>query len=161
MVKSDNGKKGMFYVESERMNKKGMGMLTEDIQKQWEGEIVEKEDGVEKVHGMEKKDGSCEGERQSCGCHQKTTPRSDEELKLLKNRLNRMTGQLNGIGKMLDENRYCGDVLNQVAAVESALKSFAYMVLQKHMETCVTEEIRKGNLSVVQETVELVKKLGR
>ena len=62
---------------------------------------------------------------------------------------------------MLDENRYCGDVLNQVAAVESALKSFAYMVLQKHMETCVTEEIRKGNLSVVQETVELVKKLGR
>ena len=70
----------MFYVESERMNKKGMGMLTEDIQKQWEGEIVEKEDGVEKVHGMEKKDGSCEGERQSCGCHQKTTPRSDESL---------------------------------------------------------------------------------
>ena len=94
-------------------------------------------------------------------CHQKATPREEKGIKLLKNRLNRMTGQLNGIGKMLDENRYCGDVLNQVAAVESALKSIAYMVLQKHMETCVTEEIRKGNLSVVQETVELVKKLGR
>ena len=156
----------MFYEESERMNEKGMSMLTEDIQKQWEGDIAEKTYGVEKGDGMGK-DESCgedefsEEERQSCGCHQKAAPRSEEELKLLKNRLSRMTGQLNGIGKMLDENRYCGDVLNQVAAVESALKSFAYVVLQKHMETCVAEEIRKGNLDVVQETVELVKKLGR
>ncbi len=116
-------------------------MLTEEIQKQCEGEITEKA-------------------YDACGCHQKATPRSDKELRQLKNRLNRMTGQLNGIGKMLDENRYCGDVLNQVAAVESALKSFAYMVLQKHMETCVVEEIQKGNLAVVQETVELAKKLG-
>lgn len=94
-----------------------------------------------------------------CGCHQKETPRGDKELKSLKNRLNRMVGQLNGIGKMLDENRYCGDVLMQVAAVESALQSFAYMILQEHMETCVVEEIRKGNLAVVDEAVELMKKL--
>ena len=94
----------------------------------------------------------------SC-CHQKATPRQADELKLLKNRLNRMTGQLNGIGKMLDENRYCGDILNQVAAVESALQSFAYRVLQEHMETCVVEEIQKGNTGVVEETVELMKKL--
>ncbi len=70
-----------------------------------------------------------------------------------------MAGQLNGIGKMLDENRYCGDILVQVAAVESALQSFAYMVLQEHMETCVVEEIQKGNLGVVEEVVELVKRL--
>ena len=63
------------------------------------------------------------------------------------------------IGKMLDENRYCGDILVQVAAVESALQSFAYMVLQEHMETCVVEEIQKGNLGVVEEVVELVKRL--
>ena len=93
------------------------------------------------------------------GCHQKATPRSESERKLLKNRLSRMVGQLNGIGKMLDENRYCGDVLNQVAAVQSALQSFAYEVLQEHMETCVVEEIQKGNEKVVQETVELIKKL--
>ena len=60
---------------------------------------------------------------------------------------------------MLDENRYCGDILVQVAAVESALQSFAYMVLQEHMETCVVEEIQKGNLGVVEEVVELVKRL--
>ena len=84
---------------------------------------------------------------QLCHCHQKATPRRKEELKILKNRLNRIVGQLNGIGKM------------QTAAAESALQSFAYLILQEHMETCVVEEIGKGNLKVIEETVELVKKL--
>ncbi len=100
-----------------------------------------------------------EDDRSVCGCHQKATPREEGELKSLKNRLSRMTGQLGGIGKMLDENRYCGDVLMQVAAVQSALQSFAYLVLREHMETCVVEEIQKGNLAVVDEAVELMKKL--
>lgn len=94
-----------------------------------------------------------------CCCHRKTTPRSEKELKQLKNRLSRMVGQLNGIGRMLDENRYCGDILTQVAAVESALQSFGYLILQEHMETCVVEEIGRGNLDVVEEAVELIKKL--
>ena len=42
-------------------------------------------------------------EEQPGCCHQKSTPRGQEGLKLMKNRLNRITGQLNGIGKMLDE----------------------------------------------------------
>lgn len=94
----------------------------------------------------------------SC-CHQKETPRQEREIQQLKNRLSRMVGQLNGIGRMLDENRYCGDILTQVAAVESALQSFGYLILQEHMETCVVEEIGKGNLDVIGEAVELVKKL--
>lgn len=99
-----------------------------------------------------------ENEAEAC-CHLKSTPRAETELKQLKNRLNRIVGQLNGIGRMLDENRYCGDILTQVAAVESALQSFGYLILQEHMETCVVEEIRKGNTAVVEEAVELVKKL--
>lgn len=94
-----------------------------------------------------------------CSCHRKATPRTEEEQKLLKNRLNRMAGQLSGIAKMLDENRYCGDILTQVAAVESALQAFGYLILQNHMETCVVEEIGKGNTAVVEEAVELMKKL--
>lgn len=92
-------------------------------------------------------------------CHRKTTPRQEKEVRQLKNRLSRMVGQLNGIGRMLDENRYCGDILTQVAAVESALQSFGYLILQEHMETCMVEEIGKGNLDVIEEAVELVKKL--
>lgn len=99
------------------------------------------------------------GKDAQCVCHQKATPRSEQELRLLKNRLSRMAGQLSGIGKMLDDNRYCGDILTQVAAVGSALQSFGYLILQDHMETCVVEEIRKGNTDIVNEAVELVKKL--
>ena len=96
----------------------------------------------------------------SChACHHKKTPRSEAELKSLKNRLNRISGQLAGISRMLDENRYCGDILVQVAAVQSALQNFAYLVLQEHLETCVVEEIAKGNVQVVDEAVELIKKL--
>ena len=80
-------------------------------------------------------------------------------MKQLQNRLNRITGQINGIKTMLDDNRYCGDVLIQVAAVESALQSFGYIVLQNHLETCVAEEVKKGNTQILDEAVELIKKL--
>lgn len=92
-------------------------------------------------------------------CHQKNTPRSKEQQKQLQNRLNRMIGQLNGISRMLNENRYCGDILTQVAAVESALQGFGYIVLQEHLQTCVTEEIEKGNEGIMEEVIDLVKKL--
>lgn len=97
--------------------------------------------------------------RESCCCRQKATPREEREQRQLQNRLKRMIGQLNGISKMLDENRYCGDILMQVAAVESALQAFGYMVLQDHLETCVVEEVQKGNTQVVDEAMELIKKL--
>ena len=99
-------------------------------------------------------------EHENCpACHQRHTPRSDAELRQLKNRISRMTGQLNGIGRMLDENRYCGDILIQISAVERALQNFGYQVLESHMEACVAEELRQGNDEIIGETVELMKKL--
>lgn len=92
-------------------------------------------------------------------CHKKATPRDAALRKQLQNRLNRITGQLGGISRMLEDNRYCGDILIQVAAVESALQAFGYAVLKDHMETCVVEEIRQGNTAIVDEAVELMVKL--
>ncbi len=98
--------------------------------------------------------------KESCECiHTKHTPRSDKQLKQLQNRLNRISGQLGGISKMLEENRYCGDILIQVAAVESALQSFGYTILQEHLESCVTEEVQNGNQQIMEEVIALVKKL--
>jgi DNA-binding FrmR family transcriptional regulator len=94
-----------------------------------------------------------------CSLRHKATPRGEKELRQLQNRLKRMIGQLGGIGNMLEENRYCGDILMQVAAVESALQAFGYLVLQDHLETCVVEEIRKGNTEVLDEAMELIRKL--
>ena len=104
-----------------------------------------------------KDESNCHG---NCNCcRTKQTPREEGQRRQLQNRLNRMIGQLGGISRMLEENRYCGDILTQVAAVESALQSFGYIVLQEHMETCVAQEVRKGNDQILEEAVELMKKL--
>ena len=95
----------------------------------------------------------------TCCCHRKETPRSEELQADLHRRLNRVIGQLGGIKKMVEEDRYCGDILMQVAAVESALQALGYVMLQDHMETCVVEEIQNGNTAIVDEAIELVKKL--
>ena len=92
-------------------------------------------------------------------CRMRHTPRDEAELRQLKNRISRMSGQLNGIGRMLDENRYCGDILIQIAAVEKALQNFGYIILRDHMQSCVVEEVQGGNLEVIDEAVELMKKL--
>lgn len=100
----------------------------------------------------------------TCSCcssceHHKHTPRTDEQLKALTDRLNRIIGQLNGIKNMIADNRYCGDVLMQVSAVESALQSFGYVVLTEHLKTCVVENVRQGNVDILDEAVDLIKKL--
>ena len=56
----------------------------------------------------------------------------------LKQRLNRIAGQVAGLQKMLEENRYCVDVLTQVSAVRSALDAFAVAVLCGHVDHCLT-----------------------
>ncbi|MBE6136730.1 MAG: metal-sensing transcriptional repressor [Erysipelotrichaceae bacterium] len=89
----------------------------------------------------------------------KATPRGEDEIKDLKVRLNRIIGQLNGITKMLDDNRYCGDILTQIAASESALQQVGYILLKSHMETCVSEDIKSGKEDSLQEAFELMRKL--
>lgn len=92
-------------------------------------------------------------------CKTKATPRSEESRRALENRLNRMIGQLGGIKNMIENNRYCSDILTQVAAVESALQNFGYIILKDHLETCVTEEIKKGNNGIIDETIDIIKKI--
>ncbi len=60
---------------------------------------------------------------------------------------------------MLENNRYCGDILVQVGAAESALRSFGYEVLEEHMRTCVSDKIRTGDGEVVAETMELIRRI--
>lgn len=91
--------------------------------------------------------------------HHKHTPRSDEQLKDLNVRLNRIIGQLGGIKTMLNDNRYCGDVLVQLSAVESALQNVGYVILSEHLKTCVVEQVQQGDVSVLDEALSLIKKL--
>lgn len=62
---------------------------------------------------------------------------TDSPRKYLKVRLNRISGQISGIGRMIDEDKYCVDILNQIAAVRSALNSLGIKMLTEHLESCV------------------------
>lgn len=60
-----------------------------------------------------------------------------DSRKKIRARINRINGQINGVGKMVDEDRYCLDILDQIAAVRSALDSLGVELLTSHLETCV------------------------
>ncbi len=60
-----------------------------------------------------------------------------EKTKKIKARVNRISGQIGGIGKMIDEDRYCLEILDQIAAARSALDSLGVELLSHHIECCV------------------------
>jgi DNA-binding FrmR family transcriptional regulator len=65
----------------------------------------------------------------------------------LRMRLARIEGQVRGIGKMVEEEKYCVDILTQVAAVRAALDRVALGVLEDHMKGCVAGAVEQGDLS--------------
>ena len=88
----------------------------------------------------------------------KHTPRAPELKRDVTRRINRAVGQLNGIRAMVEEDRYCGDVLTQLAAVESAVKAISREVMRDHLETCVVERVQAGDTDVVDEVMDLFRK---
>jgi CsoR family transcriptional regulator, copper-sensing transcriptional repressor len=60
-------------------------------------------------------------------------------------RLHRIEGQVRGIERMLEEDRYCIDVLTQIAAVNTALESLAFVILDDHVNHCVAGALASGD----------------
>ncbi|MCL4866612.1 MAG: metal-sensitive transcriptional regulator [Gemmatimonadales bacterium] len=61
------------------------------------------------------------------------------------NRLRRIEGQVRGLQRMVDEERYCADVMTQVASVQEALRGVGKALLQNHLRHCATAAIRSGD----------------
>ena len=59
-------------------------------------------------------------------------------------RMRRIEGQVRGIARMVDEDKYCIDILTQVAAATKALQSFSLELLEEHLEHCVVDAARTG-----------------
>lgn len=74
-------------------------------------------------------------------------------------RLNRIEGQVRGVKKMLEEDRYCVDILTQVSAITCGLNGFNKKLLANHIKSCVVNDIRAGDDSVVDELCETLQKL--
>lgn len=95
---------------------------------------------------------------QSGSCRHKY--RDPKEEKDLINRLNRIEGQVRGIKAMVQDDRYCPDILVQVSAVQSALNGFCKLLLSNHIKTCVVEDIKSGKEEEsIKELCEMIKKM--
>ena len=71
-------------------------------------------------------------------------------------RLNYIEGHLNGIRKMVEEDKYCVDILRQTYAVRKAIEKLEALILENHLHTCVPEGIQSGNAdTVIDELVQL------
>jgi len=96
-----------------------------------------------------------------CEHHSSPSVVQPNKSALLK-RLNRIEGQVRGVAKMVEDDRYCVDVLTQIAAIQSALDALAMQLLANHTNGCVRSAIRSGDGdAAVEELMNLVKRFAR
>ena len=86
--------------------------------------------------------------------------RPDKEA--LAKRLNRIEGQVRGIARMVEDDRYCVDVLTQISAVQAALDALALQMLEAHLKGCVQDAVRSGKGDAAMgEAMAVIRKFGR
>ena len=83
---------------------------------------------------------------------------SEEKKQNMVSRLKRIEGQIRGIARMIDNNVYCDDVLQQISSVESALNGVKTVLLEAHMNSCIIEQIREGKDEVMDELLVTLRK---
>ena len=98
-------------------------------------------------------------EETAAGCPCRHKHREAPEYDSLIRRLNRIEGQVRGVRNMLEDDRYCIDILTQVSAIQSALNALNKELLGQHIKGCVVDDIRDGKDEVVDELVGALQKL--
>ncbi len=81
---------------------------------------------------------------------------ADKQKKNLETRLNRVAGQINGIRRMIDEDRYCVDILTQTAAITAAIRTIEGIIMKNHLNTCVADAMRSQDVDEQREKVDEV-----
>lgn len=85
----------------------------------------------------------------------------EKTIRELVNRMNRIEGQVRGIKGMMERQLYCDEILHQIASAQSALHGVAKLLLEKHMKSCVAQQLRSGSDQVVDEVITTIFKLIR
>ena len=89
-----------------------------------------------------------------CGAHEKSRKALavDPEIKASNlKRLRRIEGQVRGLQRLVEEERYCADILVQISSVQEALRSVGRALMKNHLRHCATQAIRKGTAAQAQQ----------
>ncbi len=80
-------------------------------------------------------------------------------------RLKKIEGQISGIRRMIEGEKYCVDILHQISAVSGALEQVSKIIMKRHLESCVTEAIKTGTTrerdKKIDELMDVFKRFGR
>lgn len=87
--------------------------------------------------------------------------RGTQDKKKLVNRLHRVEGQIRGIEKMVDDDKYCIDIITQLAAATTALDQIGLKVIDDHVRGCVKEALASGNKESEKKVEELLASVER
>ena len=98
-------------------------------------------------------------EQENCCFIHESRERSEQEIKDLVCRLNRIEGQIRVIRGMVERGAYCPEILTQVSAAQAALNSFNKVILAGHIRSCVADDIREGNDQAIDELVNVLQKV--
>ena len=79
----------------------------------------------------------------------------------LNRRLKRIEGQVKGIQKMVEDDRYCSDIIIQLSASMHSLKSLGNNMLKSHMKTCMVDNVKNDKLDIIDEVITLVEKINK
>ncbi|MEC2074503.1 metal-sensing transcriptional repressor [Metabacillus fastidiosus] len=92
----------------------------------------------------------------------RVTHRSTKEKEQLITRLKRIEGQVRGIQNMIENERYCVDILTQISAINAAMNKVGLHLLEKHTKHCVSDAIRDGDgEEAIQELMEVFKRFSK
>jgi DNA-binding FrmR family transcriptional regulator len=87
--------------------------------------------------------------------------RAAKDQDKLRNKLKRVEGQVRGISRMVEEDRYCIDILIQVQAARAALTNIGLEILENHAKGCVVSAVKQGDAAVIDELIDAAKKFIR
>ena len=76
----------------------------------------------------------------------------DDKRETILQRLRRIEGQVRGLQRMVENDRYCGDILNQISSVQKSLRATGKVITRNHLETCVTDALRSGDTEAAERT---------
>ncbi len=89
----------------------------------------------------------------------KNTHRDEETKKKLNKRLKTIEGQIRGVQNMINEDKYCNDILIQLLAINKSIKSVSNEIFKNHLSTCVVRDIKNNDPKIIDEVMELIRRL--
>ena len=96
----------------------------------------------------------CQSDDENQG--ERKSQHDDKTIKELVTRMNRIEGQIRGIKGMIERHAYCDEVLNQISSAQSALDGASRLLLERHMKSCVKEQLQAGDEKVIDEVLKTI-----